>query len=1227
MAFSTLRVGFGRAGPFASLRIRTRHQKEGAMPDDQNVIPELKLEQIIFVSKYLKVRPRASWYPFSRPKPETIRRVEDANQTVKRNFGEFQRARDSVTGMVADMEREAEALDARYAAAADADPANENAVFADAMTAYREKLAELTAQVRATVKKVDEAAKDAPKFGEGKTELDGHEQELDELRAHLPALPRVVVRTVLSSLLAIADRVKDRKAFVGVGGMTREMAAKLLEDDGAETRRALALQAYDQVCETAAAAIDEIVKEVRNGTQRTDGQLCDAAEALAAAVLEDCEAPLAELRAVLNEQALALMDALKGDGSGIAGTAGREAYRMEQIRDRTGKLDTAIGTLEGRLEELLHKQAVATGFNQKREIAAQYKAEKARLDELKTRRAQFQLYQDAFAGRMARLQKAEDDFNIAVDIGTSPKNFINARRPLPPATAATKEFLLGSGDQTGPAMGQVLEWRMRFQRASTTVLPQDQLFMGEPPVTDISEQQFLALDKILDRVTQLAELGELPAAQALMSEAISLFMRFQASTKFMLPDLPEAPPSPLDRTEQDLKRLSVQLDRFWGRGGDEDDALRQRLAEIVEARDEAMGQVPIDLTDVETDIATFRKDLDAAEQNFVANPQDEDAREAAKDKGNQIRKDLLNLFQTRPVDEANVAKVELRRLLVIDNGDGTRSYHEIQTEKGGTLPKRKNSHVPLETMEMMLEKARMLDALAECESPGCREMIDAAVMNAEDDLTAIRAGDKAYDHIAIQIRKCDTLLGDQLLKDWLPTGFGDTKVRYEAFKKDYVRTMRADVASTEIDDLHGALTAHRDAAKQLFKDYKATAAKLDKLAGDLDSKKARSGTVGKLLERLISAGPQGVIGQFDTKDLDGADLTEANRLIAVVQTDLTALKKKVGDIPGFEGKLAGRLSLARQMLETKTTSGIETAGTEADKIADDAKTKATELAALDIRANGLADFSKLAEFIVDAAGGMRTKGDLMDAADKERKELKKELDAAKAFLKKHRKTMVSYADYKTVCDMIEKQYDAIGRTYDKTGDADLALSQFQQQKRSAKELNTEMAGAKGIPPAAKGKVSTEFIPKLADELARCLGLLQENAAGLGEAIREEFKNDKGRMGNADLKRNVTTVKEILDLTTRAEVTALGVVQPEVRTDIDTALALDPTDPRRRAAVATAREAALAHVRDIRARLDADPALKVYRDNPFDKGASWPTVVSALHQLETRLIRDLDPAKV
>lgn len=1197
------------------------------MPDGQNVIPELTLEQIIFVSKYLKVRPKASWRPFSQPKPETIRRVESANQTVKRNFGEFQRARDSVTGKIADMEREAEALEARYAAAAAADVANEDAVFRDAIGAYRKTLAELEAQVRATVKKVDEAPGDAPKFGVGKTELDVHETALDLLQANLPDLPPVVVRTVLGSLLAIEQRVKDRKAFVGVGGMTREMAEARLADNGAETRRAQALQAHDQVCDTAVAAIGEIMKEVRDGTRRTDGQLCDAAEALAAAAHEDGAKHLADLRAVLNEQALALMDALKGQGSGIGETAGREAYRMEQIRDRTGKLDTAIGNLEARLEALLHDQANATGFNQKREIAARHKAEKARLDDLKVRRAQFRQYEDAFAGRMARLQKAEDDYNTALDIGTSPRNFISARQPLPPVHKVTKLFLLGSDDQTGPAMGQVEEWRLRFQRASTTVLPQDQLFMGEPPVTDISEQQFLALDKILERVTRLAEVDELSAAQALMSEAISLFMRFQASTKFMLPDPPEAPPSALDRTEQDLRRLSVQLDRFWGRGGDDDDALRQRLEAIVAARDTALGKVPIDLTDVETAIATFRQDLDAAEQSFVASPQDEEARKAAKDKGNQIRKDLLNLFQTRLVDEANLAKVDLRRLLVIDNGDGTRSYHEIQTEKGGTQPKRRNTHVPRETMELMLEKARMLDALAECESPGCKEMIDTAVSDAEEDLKAIRAGDKAYDHIASQIRKCDTILADQLLKDWLPAGFGDTKVRYEAFKKDYVRTMRADIASTEIDDLHKALTAHRDAAKTLSKDYKATAAKLDKLAGEMDSRKARSGTVGKLLEQLISAGPEGIIGQFDTDPLDGDDLNKANQLIAGVQTNLAALKKKVGDVPGFEGKLAARLAVARQMLETRTTSGIETAGTEADKIAEDAKDKVAELDALDIGTNGLPDFRRLADFIADAALGAQTKGDLMVEAEEERKELKEELDAAKAFLKTHRKTMVSYEDYKTVCDMIEKQYDTIVRTYAKTGDADLARSQFQQQKRSAKELNTEMAGAKGIPPAQKGKVSTDFIPKLGDELARCLGLLQKNAAGLGEAIRKESEKDEGQHDDDDLQRNISAVKEILDLTTRAEVTALGVVQPEVRTDIDTALALAPTDPRRRAAVATAREAALAHVRDIRARLDADPALKVYRDNPFDKGASWTTVVSALHELETRLIRDLDPAKV
>ncbi|MAC80432.1 MAG: hypothetical protein CML66_20470 [Rhodobacteraceae bacterium] len=1203
---------------------RLREGKEAAMPDDQSTTNELSLDQIIFVSKYLKVVPKPSWRPFGKSNADEIRRVESANETVKRNFGEFQRARDHVARQIAEMVRIAGDRLKQYQAAADADPLNKDPEFVRDIGEFGKRLAELKTKVRDKVKEVGDAPETAPRFGDGAQALLGYGQDLTRLEDDLPDLPPVVVRSVVGSLLAIAARVSDMKAFVGVGGLSREMAERRIDDDAAETRRVRALEDYDDVCDKARKAIDGIIDEARGQTRRTDGQMRDEAETLASAVPGDCAPYLAALRAVLNEAALSLVQELKGDGDK---TAEREVYRLDELRKRTGKLDTGITAIETRLVELQQERANATGFNEKREITAQYKAEKARLDELKARRAQFDLYKDAFAGRMARLEAVKDQYNSALDIAADPDTFLQARAPLPPATEITKFALLGGPMKKGVSIGDIEEYRARFKRASTTVVPQDQLFMGEPGVSDITGAQFQALSTLLDKARQMAEAGQLAEGQALLKEAIRLFGVFQESTKFMLPAVPEAPPSQIDRTERDLKRLSVQLDRFWGRGGDGDDALRKRLDEIVKARDTALNKAPLALSDVEDAIVDFRRQLDAAERGFVTNPQDQLSRDKAAGAGNQIKKDLLNLFETRPVAEADVGKIDSRRLLIVRDGNGNRSYHEILTQKDGTQTRRKNSHVPREAMEMMLEKARMLDALAGCESPDCAEMIDAAVNEAEADLLAIKGGDKAYDHIASQIKKCEVLVGDKLFGEWLPAGFGDVKVRYQTFKKDYARTMRPGDASAKADEFHDALTQLKKDAETLKTDYKTVSGKLDKVSTDLDGKKAKAGTLGQKLEKMVKDGPEVLIKKLSLGRMSKDEHAEVTRLMGTLRTDLKYLKDKSKDFHGLEGRLAGRIAVARQTLDTKTTDGVQRAGQIADELARDARDQANDLDALDIGANGLADFRKLVDFVSRAAGGVRTKDDLKTRAERERLALKGEIETARAFLKKNRGKMGSYTEYAAVCDSIDKQYQSITAVYARTGDADQALSQLTQQTRSAKQLNDEMKDNLLVPEQSGKKVTTDFITRFGEELAKSLGHVQDNAATLGLAIKERSEEDEGQKGNADLQRNVAAVKAVLELAKRGEVTALAALKPSIKDDIDRLLALAPTTAGRKAGLATAREAALANVRDIRARLDADPALKVYRDNPFDKGASWPALASALHQLETRLIKDLDPRKL
>ncbi|WP_428927794.1 hypothetical protein [Marinibacterium sp. SX1] len=1199
------------------------------MPDDQSPAVELTIEQMSFVSRYLKVIPKKGWTKKKSTYRELVQRIETANDRIKRNYLEFDRLRDTVTALVSEMERESDELSAQYQAAAKVDARNRNTDFETALKAYRDRLAQLKKTASEKAAEVETAPVDAPLFDHGKQSFGIYQGLLNGHRNGLPDLPPPVVRSGIGPILRMGERVAAMRALDGVGGMTREMAEKALEDGDADARRAEALEGHDQVCDQAGAAIALLVEEALEGGGRTDAQLRDVAERVADGVAVDCAPYLADLREVLNAQAVARLAALQGDDTATGDIARRETFRLDQITARTGRLDTAITALDAKVDQLLVDKTNATGFNEKRDLAARYEAEKARLGDLKARRAQLEMYTDQLAGRLARLDQANDDYNGALDLAQDPAAFLAALDPLPAAPEGTALLLLGGQvDGGGYLVGQIAENRERYDRALNRVAVQDQLFLGEESLTDISAEQHAALHGILDKAEAQIEDGRVAEGKALVAEADRLYFRFLGANKFPLPDLPDVPPSRADQTERDIKRLSVRLDRFWGRGGDGDEALRGRLDGLIAARGDALTVAPISLATVEDGIRDFEKALDAAERGFVVNPQDQEAREAAGAAGNDIRKGLLDLFRTHKVDEANVGKVPPDRLLVIDNDDGTRSYHEIEAHKSGTEPRRKTSHIPREAMQMLLDKARMLEALAACESPDCADMITEAVTAAQGDLAAIKGGAKDYDHIAEQLRKCDVLLGHKLFAEWLPAGFGETKAGLETFRKGYVTKMKPAEARAKVDEIHQALTGHKAAAEALKTRYKEVSATLTGIETDLaGGRSAASDGLARKLEALVKAGPDALVAGLDRDGLDQAEETAIDALIATLRDDMVLLAAKARDSKALEGRHATRLGVAWQTIESKTADGIDGAeriGTELRQAMTD---EMAELAGLDVATGGADALRRLATFLGGAAKGHRDKDTAEGKAETARSKLRTQLDTAKSHLKKNRKRMTNYREYKAIYDSLDKQYEQTKHIHEKSGDADAALSQYKMQLSTAEELNAEMGDTTGITGQDGGSVSTEFISQFGAAVVKNLGHTQEAAAKTGGMIKERAEEDADQKADAGLQGNVDAVRAVLALVGRDQVKALATLKASARTDVDDALALPTTHPERKKRLALAREGALAAVRDIRAGLDADPALKVYRDNPFDKGAAWPAVVAALHDLETRIIRDLDPAKL
>jgi hypothetical protein len=103
----------------------------------------------------------------------------------------------------------------------------------------------------------------------------------------------------------------------------------------------------------------------------------------------------------------------------------------------------------------------------------------------------------------------------------------------------------------------------------------------------------------------------------------------------------------------------------------------------------------------------------------------------------------------------------------------------------------------------------------------------------------------------------------------------------------------------------------------------------------------------------------------------------------------------------------------------------------------------------------------------------------------------------------------------------------------------------------------------------------------------------------------------------------TKVADALKLAAGNNVKKLATFSPAVIKEMTKAVAEQDAAERKKL-FAIAREMALAEVRRIRKSTEDDPALKLYRDNPFDHGIGWAQYIVTLHLLEKKITTSLKP---
>ena len=313
----------------------------------------------------------------------------------------------------------------------------------------------------------------------------------------------------------------------------------------------------------------------------------------------------------------------------------------------------------------------------------------------------------------------------------------------------------------------------------------------------------------------------------------------------------------------------------------------------------------------------------------------------------------------------------------------------------------------------------------------------------------------------------------------------------------------------------------------------------------------------------------------------------------------------------LKNDFAARLANARQMLDSKTDSGMDSAKALAETVRDEMVVARAQIEPH----NNMNFLRELDSFLTSAATGAKAEQAQIDKADALKEEIKAKLKEVEKDLKAKQSTLGSYAEYKEVFDSIKSQYDVANKAYKGTKNAELALQQFKPVNEDLLKLEAELnnltkvrdINTDAIDFKAAGKALVENIGKVQSAADSVAGRLESKAADDDDEIKDAAEEVAG----------------VLRLALNSKVASIFKLDKSLISDTTSMLA--ETDPaKKKDALNKLREKALAEVRRARNTADAHSALKIYRDNPIDRGSSWPQLASALHSLEVDITKRLKP---
>lgn len=1194
-------------------------------------MPNLNDKQIQFLSKYLKVVSKKGFFKSSSKRKKAV----DFNDLVKQNYVDFLDRKKAADRILAEIKKTLAERKESLGAISPNRGGQQLVKFRESLAIKDGEYDKKFQEVMEENSRVMNAAEKKPVFASGIEKMDALHAALITLQKHIPDAPPLINDGVLGALYSQRAKITPLEAFKDNKFLNERIVAVELSDKDANDIRIEADIDHANLCTKAYNDITHLIRPILGGNSDLTA---DAGATATAKILSDLmvarQVPIRKLVDVIKAAANGKLSDLVNDNNEIAL---REKKRSDEIAIKLEKLKKQLAALTTTVGELKKEQSNATGFKEKQGITKKFENALSRLDSMTDYIAQLGAYDDQLALRIERIAHADNEDSKGQALVSDPDRFIReAEITLKPMNEEHAMVLLMGGlDDSGKKAAGIYDNLLdQFTRASKRVSVDVKLFPGEKDLFDISAAQLATLTDMLEAGKEMAgdaekliqdaqkaspsgleakvKSGQAMFAKAkfMFDEARKLFGVFNASNKFPLPDTPEVEIKDKDRIAKVLKSAIVELDRFWGIGGDTDDAIRKLLTKAGNAYEKALnGNMPYDFDATDASLDRFQKALEAGRKAFQPSPQDQDAKDKAAAARDLVVESLLKLYKTKELSESQIGDIPLDHLLVVER-NGKKEYHEILTKgNGDEINRRDDKDIPREAVNLLLEQATMLELLAKSEAPGCADAIAKAIEESEKKRAAIVGGKEHFKQIIKYIAECKKLLGEKTLVQWVPAGLQAAKVNYETFKTEYPTKYLPDIGETkakEFFDLFTKMIKDSDKVRVAYTEVDKLMVQLEK---DFDNKKgAATPNLSTQFAAILKAGPQALMGSYTSAPDETREITELLENMKASMKEITDIDKK----PPVDGQLKPRIKSARTTLETKSANGIATAKRDIEAIRSELDADINKLKG----PVGLQYLKDLAVFLKNQAkAATEAKAALTEMQDK-KKAVKELLEDASAFLKsKNKANFKSYKEYKTIYDSLKTQYQTAGKTYDKDKNVKSAASEYKSILPNATQLIKDLSRLCVVWKPGQKIVSFSSMQNALDTKIQSV---REGAKASSEKAIDEASDD---------------IKDIIDRTAEAAKTlAIGntdaitkMVQLKAGLQDQADIAINTQDETLRIKrLGIIREKALAEVRRIRAETENHPALKIYRDNPFVKDVSWPAFAGVLHNFDVQILTTLQP---